>query len=77
MVKAMKKQMRHVARSHFVRGLSSLLEISSTKPRRRVDANPMQTLRGDMIKIGADMHRVIEREKAHEKASRKETSSAE
>lgn len=76
MVKAMKKQMRYMARSQFVRGLSSLLDISGTQPRAYSKRNAMQALRGDMVTIGADMHRVIEREKANEKATRKESTTA-
>lgn len=72
MVKAMRKQMRFVARSHFVRGLSSMLDFSGSCPRKFKAPSPMQALRGDVAKIGADMYRVIERERQHEKAARKE-----
>jgi len=72
----MKKQVRYVARSQFVRGLSSLLTISEA-PRRPRGPEPMEALHGDMERIGADMYRVIEREKAHEKASRKTLTAAE
>lgn len=64
----MKKQVRSLARSHFVRGLSSLLDISEPAPRSYFRRDTMTALRGDMEKIGADMHRVIEREKAGEEA---------
>lgn len=74
----MKKQMRYLARSHFVRGLSSLLDVAEPAPRRYTSKNSMRALRGDMEKIGADMYRVIEREQAVEKAkaTRKETAAA-
>lgn len=77
MVKAMKNQMRYMARSQFVRGLSSMLDISSTSRRVYQRGDIMDSLRGDMEKIGADMHRVVEREKAREKASRKTLPAAE
>lgn len=66
----MKRQVRHIARSQFVRGLSSLLDLSGTHPRAYRPLEPMDALRGDLEKIGTDMYRVIEREKADEKASR-------
>lgn len=75
MVKEMQRHVR-IAQRQFVRGLSSLLSISETPPRRkRID--PMDALRGDMERIGADMSRVIKREKAREKASRKAIQAAE
>lgn len=67
----MKRQMRYMARSQFVRGLSSMLEISGTSHRVYQRGDIMDALRGDMEKIGADMRRAVEREKAREKASRK------
>jgi hypothetical protein len=75
MVKAMKRQMHFVTRSEFVRGLSSLLDISYSRPRGHERRGAMQALRGDMAKIGADFHRVIERERDDEKApaARKES----
>lgn len=78
MVNAMKRQM-HAARSEFVRGLSSLLDLSSPPTRDRKRRSAMSSLRGDMEKIGADFHRVIDRERADEKASpaREEKSAAE
>lgn len=71
MVKAMKRQMRYVARSHFVRGLSSMLDIagSSARPTYTNRDDVMEALRGDMRKIGQDMYRVIEREKVNEKTA--------
>ena len=72
MVKAMKRQMRYVARSQFVRGLSSLLDIAT--PHKRPTAyprDPMAALRGDMERLGLDMGTVIDRERAREKATRK------
>lgn len=69
MVKAMKRQM-NAARSEFVRGLSSLLDLSSPPPReRRRRKNAMSSLRADMEKIGADFHRVIDRERGNEEAA--------
>lgn len=73
----MKKQMRSVVRSQFVRGLSSMLEISGTRPRNFKAASPMAALRGDMVKIGEDMHRVVERERRNEKTARKTIAAAE
>lgn len=79
MVKAMKRQMRSLVRSHFVRGLSSLLDVAEPAPRSYHARDTMQALRGDMKKIGADMYRVIDREQAVEKAkaARKEITAAE
>lgn len=67
MVKAMKKHMRHA-----VRGLSSFLDIAT--PHKRPNPyprDPMAALRGDMERIGTDMQKVMDRERAREKASRK------
>lgn len=75
MVKAMKRQIRS-ASGQFVRGLSSLLDVTGT-PRRPMPPEPMDALRGDMERIGADMYRVIERERAREKAARKTITAAE
>lgn len=75
MVKVMKRQIR-TASAHFVRGLSSLLTVTDT-PRRAPGPSPMEALRGDMDRIGADMHRVVRREKAREKAARKTLTAAE
>lgn len=75
MVKAMKRQIRS-ASGQFVRGLSSLLDVTGT-PRRPMPPSPMDALRGDMERIGADMHRVIDRERDREKASRKTLPAAE
>lgn len=73
----MKRQMRAAARTHFVRGLSSLLEISYTPTRpAAVKRDPMSALKSDMNRVGADMYRVVEREKANEKATRKESAAA-
>lgn len=76
MVKDMKRQMR-VARRQFVRGLSSLLTIAETPPRRRNMPAIDEALHRDMEKIGADMWRVVDRELAHEKAARKTLTAAE
>lgn len=75
MVKAMKRHIRS-ASGQFVRGLSSLLDLNST-PRRPMPPSAMDALRGDMERIGADMHRVVDRERAREKASRKTLTAAE
>lgn len=75
MVKEMQRHVR-IAQRQFVRGLSSLLSISETPPRRKA-TQPMDALRGDMERVGADMHRVVEREKRREKASRKTLTAAE
>jgi hypothetical protein len=69
MVKAMKRQMRYMARNSFVRGLSSLLDVGTSHPRRYSQIEAIDALRSDMEKIGADMYRVIERETANEKAA--------
>lgn len=70
----MKKRIR-VARRQFVRGLSSLLEISEIAPRRKLPT-AAEALRKDMERIGADMYRVVDRERAREKTSRKALESA-
>lgn len=75
MVKEMQRHMR-IAQRQFVRGLSSLLSISETPPRRK-RIEPMDALRGDMERIGSDMSRVIQREQAREKAARKTLPAAE
>lgn len=68
----MKRQMRYVARSQFVRGLSSLLDIATPHKRpTRYPRDPMAALRGDMERIGLDLGAVIDRERAREKASHK------
>lgn len=64
MVQAMKRQMRLIRRSEFVRGLGSMLDISTSKRRPVKQTTPMGALRGDMERLGGDMRRVMDRERA-------------
>lgn len=75
MVDVMKRKIRMArqvaARSSFVQGLGSLLLIADAPRRPSRRRSEIEALRGDMEKLGMDMQRVMQRERVHEKASRK------
>ncbi|WP_181169253.1 hypothetical protein [Mesorhizobium sp. B2-2-2] len=60
----------------LVDGLASLLTVMD-EPRRRKRRSPASALREDFATIGADMYRVVDRERADEKARRKAVTAAE